>query len=104
MNANWDVDVGVKSMTIGLGVIITDAAGEVQVSLACTIKANLQPIIAEARALRRAMELCAYLGFSNVIFEGDCQEIVKAPMHNKTFGQLGVLFSMISSRSEWDGN
>lgn len=69
-----------KSMTTGLGVIIRDAACEVQVSLACsTIKANLQPVIAEARALRRAMELCADLGFSNVIFEGDSfQEIVKA--------------------------
>ncbi|KAF5467400.1 hypothetical protein F2P56_017226 [Juglans regia] len=63
------------SKNSGLGVIVRDAEGEVQASICCNIDAELQPAVVEAMALRRALMLCYDLGFSRVVFEGDCQEV-----------------------------
>lgn len=55
----------------GLGVIIRDESGEIMVSIYTNISYNMKLIIAEGMALRKAMEICAELGFARVIFEGD---------------------------------
>lgn len=36
-----------------------------------------QSVVAEAMALRKAVELCIEMGFNKVIFEGDAQVVIK---------------------------
>lgn len=78
MKANWDIAVDVKAKITGLGVIIRDTAGEIQVSSYCNLRTRFQPAIAEAMALMNAMIICNDLGFAQVIFERDCKTILKA--------------------------
>lgn len=61
MKANYDATMDIKSKTTRLAVIIRDAECEVQASLICSIKTTLQPAVAEARALGRAVDLCTIL-------------------------------------------
>ncbi|XP_041018028.1 pentatricopeptide repeat-containing protein At5g18475-like [Juglans microcarpa x Juglans regia] len=50
-----------------------------------------KPATVEARALRRAMNLCVDLGFSKVIFEGGGQEIVEATnAHQESWTTYGL--------------
>lgn len=78
VKANWDAAIDGNEKKVGIGVILRDSAGDILASLCQSYHCAVQPCVAEAHALRRAMEFCEELGFSNVSFEGDSQSIIQA--------------------------
>lgn len=67
-----------QSKKIGLGGVIRDADGEVDVAI-CLNQFVVQWLeVAEALALRKIMQICEDLDMIRVIFEGNCLLVVKA--------------------------
>ncbi|XP_042988726.1 uncharacterized protein LOC122316260 [Carya illinoinensis] len=77
IKVNWDAGMSKKDGRVGIGVMVRDGRGEVLVSLCCSKEGCCSPVVAEFRALWRAMKLCAELNFENVIFEGNALVVVK---------------------------
>ncbi|KAF5472463.1 hypothetical protein F2P56_009180 [Juglans regia] len=74
VKANWDATVDAHHMKrVGVGVVIRDSKGEMLACLCSKFDHNKNPIVAEALALRRDAILCAELGLSDVMLEGDSQ-------------------------------
>ncbi|XP_040996099.1 uncharacterized protein LOC121242276 [Juglans microcarpa x Juglans regia] len=63
---------------MGIGVVIRDSAGDIQVVLATQRNFVTSAYLAERYALLRAVNLCTDLGFENVEFEGDAKAVVDA--------------------------
>lgn len=78
IKANWEAAMDVDLKRVVLGVVIHDSYREALVCLCLVVNFVQKLSIAEALALRRASTLCAKLGLSNLILEGDSQVIVKA--------------------------
>lgn len=78
LKANWDAFVCTKQNKTGLGIIIRNDQGAIMARVSANVKPCVKPMVAEGITLRRAMEVCANLGFVRVVFEGDSQIIVKA--------------------------
>lgn len=53
-----------KAKALGLGGIIQDLAGEVQVSYRCNLTNEFWPEVAETMALRKKMSICLELGLN----------------------------------------
>jgi ribonuclease HI len=62
---------------MGIGVVVRDYAGGVVATKSVTKDYICDPVVAEALALWTAVELFGQLGFNDVIFEGDCLEVVR---------------------------
>lgn len=73
---NWDAALNNSIKTLGLGMIIKDYKGEVITSACDNKQCQYSPVITEALTLSSAMTLCQDLGFPQVVFEGDCKEVV----------------------------
>ncbi|KAF5441798.1 hypothetical protein F2P56_036997 [Juglans regia] len=78
VKANWDAAMNVRNRKVGIGVAVRDSTGEVLACLCSCFDNISNPSVAEAVGLRRAALLCAELGFSNVILEGDSKVVVNA--------------------------
>lgn len=78
VKVNWHVVVDLKAKRVGIRVIARDSGGEILMTLYARMKYLLEPNITEALALRRATEVCDELSFTNVIFEGDAQAVIRA--------------------------
>ncbi|XP_041001662.1 uncharacterized protein LOC121247365 [Juglans microcarpa x Juglans regia] len=92
LKINFDAATDSKNQKVGVGVIIRDHNGE---QMAACSEPNLllpQPLIAEAAAMRKAIELCIELGFNRVIIEGDAKVILEAVVNPNTcwtaYGQI----------------
>ncbi|XP_042939495.1 uncharacterized protein LOC122274525 [Carya illinoinensis] len=92
IKVNWDASINKKDERVGIGVVVRDGRGEVMVSLCYSNEGCCSPVVAELRALWRAMKLCAELNFENVIFEGDALVVVNAVNSEKEswewYGQM----------------
>lgn len=75
LKANWDAAVDSTTKQTGLGLVIRDSEGEIQVSACSKLCPNFQPVLAEATALRYAMLISRDLGLHQVIFEGDRRRV-----------------------------
>lgn len=72
-----------KNGRISLGMIARDNAGKVVAALSTTQVCTGEPAMAEALAALQAMLFCQKLGFTDIIFEGDALQVVKA-VNSKT--------------------
>ncbi|CAL5401578.1 unnamed protein product [Camellia sinensis] len=64
--------------TVGVGVVIRNSMGEVMGAMSEQLPFWVDADCAEAFAAAKAIELAKYLGFSDIILEGDSLNIVKA--------------------------
>ncbi|XP_042976327.1 uncharacterized protein LOC122307486 [Carya illinoinensis] len=91
---------------VGIGVVIRDEDGEFLVAVEGQ-KLNVdQPIVAEAYALWKAIDVCRELRLVKVLFEGDAQVVVNAV--NSATEDLSFYGSLIEDmkmllkqRTEW---
>lgn len=82
LKCNWDAALNLT--TAGLGGIVRDSGGEVLVTLCCRSSSRLKPVVAEASALWTAMFICWELGLADIVFEGDCLQVINAVNDHKT--------------------
>lgn len=75
--ANWDVVLNKENKKIGIGIIVRNGEGDSMAVMCSTTNYLTQLVIAEALALKKACEFCVDLGMAQVIFEGDCQVVVR---------------------------
>lgn len=78
LKVNWDVAVDVHQQCSGLEGLIRDAASKVQLSFCCVIDHIIQPALAKSLALKKAMTLSSEVGFSHLIYEGDCKQLIQS--------------------------
>lgn len=87
--ANQDASCDFHNNITGLGGIFKDSEGEILASI-CSFKHLIhRPELVKALALRRIMKLSLELGFSYVVFEGDCQWLIN--LVNSNFESLSDL-------------
>ncbi|KAK9987896.1 hypothetical protein SO802_028135 [Lithocarpus litseifolius] len=75
---NFDAAIFNDDGRAGVGVVIRDTNGLVMASLSQNIQLATSVEEMEATATIRAIDLSLELGFANVIFEGDCVNVIKA--------------------------
>lgn len=74
-----DASVDRQANSIGIGGgVVRNWEGGIMASFCIPEAPARDPEVAEAMALRKTMQLCAYLGFHQVEFDGDCHSIVRA--------------------------
>jgi exonuclease III len=78
IKVNWDAAVDGGRKMIGMGAIVRDSEGKVLAMMCDTMILVQDPILAEALAARRAIELCLLLGIRKIILEGDSLQVVHA--------------------------
>ncbi|XP_059446463.1 uncharacterized protein LOC132178010 [Corylus avellana] len=76
VKVNWDAAVDKHRRKMGIGVIIRDSMGEVLTTLSAPKDYIIEPDIAEALVVLRAVLFCGELGFHWVILEGDALQVV----------------------------
>jgi hypothetical protein len=78
IKVNWDEAVDGGRKVIGMGAIVRDSDGTVLAMMCDTMLFVQDPVLAEALAARRAIELCLLLGIRKIILEGDALQVVHA--------------------------
>ncbi|KAK3230042.1 hypothetical protein Dsin_001923 [Dipteronia sinensis] len=61
---------------VGIGIIVRDSSGAVMASVSQIIRAGYDPLIAEATAILRGVQLALEAGFWHCIIESNAQVIV----------------------------
>jgi ribonuclease HI len=75
---NWDAGLNVKEGRIGLGFIGRDTCGNCLVARSMSLEIQINAPTAEALATIYAINFCRELGHTNIIFEGDALQVIKA--------------------------
>ncbi|XP_042950231.1 uncharacterized protein LOC122282336 [Carya illinoinensis] len=70
---NFDASYSEYSNCMGIGIVLRDGMGDIEVVLVAPKAHVLSAFHAECYALLRAMQLCRELGFSYMVFEGDAK-------------------------------
>ncbi|XP_042944578.1 uncharacterized protein LOC122278455 [Carya illinoinensis] len=104
--ANWDAAIDKDNSKVGIGVIVRDSDGLVIGSLCSSITLTPNPKIGEAVAALRATMLCAELGLTQIILEGDAPNVVQAVQHKEeNWSAFGMVIrdikSLLSKAREW---
>ncbi|XP_042974848.1 uncharacterized protein LOC122306483 [Carya illinoinensis] len=99
------VAIGSRSK-VGIGVIVRDSEGLVIASLCSSITLNPNPMLGEAVAALRATILCAELGLTQIIIEGDALNVVQAVQsEEENWNAFGMVIrdvkSLLSKVREW---
>lgn len=76
LKANWDASMNSQNSVSGMGGIVRDFEGNVLVSIYSRFITIQKPVVTEALALCRLMQFCSILGPSQVLFEGDCLQLI----------------------------
>jgi len=76
LKTNWDAAIDVERKKMGLGVVVRDARGEVQVAMAQVIPYLIDSIVAESMATWRPVSFYLECGFSKLLLEGDSLTVV----------------------------
>jgi ribonuclease HI len=61
---------------VGLGALIRDHNGDVQVSRSTTKRGCFEPTVAEALSLLHGLLLCVEHEYQNVVVQGDAQVVI----------------------------
>lgn len=77
LKLNSDASFNSTRLIANAGIIIQNEKGEVCMGLTKVFLAT-SPLVAEALSMRESMIFAKSLGIKNIIFESDCQELVKA--------------------------
>lgn len=72
LEVNWDATVDKRMNLTGLGGIARDSKGQIHFYDSCKVQQAMQPVVAEAMALRQLMLRCVDLDLQQIIYEGDC--------------------------------
>jgi hypothetical protein len=75
---NWDAGLNLREGRVGLGFIVRDSQGSCLAARSLSIDIQADAPVAEAMAAANAVLFCKELGFSNVLFEGDALQVIKA--------------------------
>jgi ribonuclease HI len=78
LKVNWDAVVDGGRKMIGMGAIVRNSDGKVMAMVCDTMILIQDPVLAEALAAKRAVELCLSLGIRKIILEGDSLRVVHA--------------------------
>jgi ribonuclease HI len=78
VKANWDASVDLTLQRMGVGLIVRDGEGSVLAAMCTSVDFIIDPTVAEAMALWKAVSCCLDLGFSRIHLEGDALEVVQA--------------------------
>ena len=90
--ANFDAATFKEDERTGIGVILRNNKGLVMASASQNIQLMTSMVEMEAMAAIRAIELSSELGFDRVIFEGDCETVVRALTDSsQPFATYGLL-------------
>lgn len=76
IKTSWDSTINSQQASTSLGGIFRDSNGEILASFYSNQHLAFNPILAEALALRKCMQRGLELGFNNMVFEGDCKNLV----------------------------
>ncbi|XP_042983235.1 uncharacterized protein LOC122312641 [Carya illinoinensis] len=104
--ANWDAAIDKGSSKVGIGVIVRDSEGLVTASLCSSITLTPDPLLGEAAAALRATTLCAELGLTHIVLEGDALNVVQAVQGvEENWSAVGMVIrdvkSLLSRFQEW---
>lgn len=83
---NWDAALNVSNHSTDLGGLIRDSKGDVLLAFCSNLGTLIEPYMAEALALRKAMVLCWELQFHTALFEGDCLQLISEAISSKILG------------------
>lgn len=75
LKTNWDVKFLSNTNIGSLRGVTRDSKGDILVSFSCRAENTLNQVV-ETLALRKAIIICAEMGFYNMTFEGDCLPVV----------------------------
>lgn len=89
---NFDGATSAKDQISGIGVVLRDANGSVLASLSQQLPQLYNPLVIEAKATYKALQLAAELGFNQVVLERDCQVLMKALIEDSNFLSTDGLF------------
>jgi ribonuclease HI len=78
IKVNWDAGTKAKEGHVRLGLIARDAQGTCLVARSMSMEILIDATMAEALAAANAIIFCKELGYTNVIFEGDAIQVIKA--------------------------
>ena len=93
---NFDAAVFSDQHCSGFGAIIRNSSGEVMVGMSVKGPYVNSSKEAEVLACRRAMEFSREVGFSRVIIEGDCLNVMRAlSVSTKNSSLLGHIYGSI---------
>lgn len=70
-------------MKVSMTIVIRDSFGGVIVALCSNKETDFSALLAETKALRRAIQFCVELWFSNVHFEGEASKVIEAVDHHE---------------------
>lgn len=72
---NWDAAVSRLKKLVGVGIIARDSGGKVLASMCSVQRYIADPSTAEAWGARQGADFGRFMGYSNVILEGDALEV-----------------------------
>jgi ribonuclease HI len=75
---NWDAGLNAKEGRVGLGFVIRDTLGNCLAARSMSLEIQTDAPTAEAFAAIHALIFCKELGHTNIIFEGDALNVIKA--------------------------
>ena len=75
---NWDAGMNVKEGRVGLGFIIRDTYGNCLAVRSMSLELQTDAPMAEAYVAVYALMFCKELGHTNIIFEGNALNVIKA--------------------------
>ncbi|GLT31223.1 hypothetical protein SLA2020_059750 [Shorea laevis] len=87
---NVDGATSVQSAAFGMGALARNDSGEVLAAMACKGQGTMEPEVAEACSLWRALHWAQSLAFGRIIVESDCATIVSA-ITSETFNMNSSL-------------
>ncbi|KAL5816148.1 hypothetical protein ACOSQ3_024526 [Xanthoceras sorbifolium] len=83
LKLNSDAATSVKSNKVGLGVVVRNHLGQVLLSAASSLSSCFSPLLHEALALKRGLELARDASLSRLVLESDCATLVKSINSNQ---------------------
>jgi ribonuclease HI len=93
---NWDAKANAKEGRVGLGLIARDAQGICLVAQSMSLEVLADAAMAETLATANAVIFCKELGYTNVIFEGDAMQVIKAiEMNGQCMSSYGHMIECI---------
>ena len=84
---NWDAGINMTKGRVGIGLIARDSRGSCLAARSLTMNAHTDVATAKALAAVHAIMLCKEMGYTNILFEGDALQVIRA------IGEEGPCFS-----------
>ncbi|XP_062014251.1 uncharacterized protein LOC133730728 [Rosa rugosa] len=106
LKANMDGAFDKNSCSGGIGVIVRDSDGLIVGGCCCKVGRVLSPALVEALAARRACQLAVSNSLAPIIFESDCQKLVRDIMFEEedASGYGGIVEDVIFLHASLPGS